>query len=160
LFFRLMLFRGRFLGRKKHLNDLALRLPLRWRYCLSIEIKRQFAIGVPQRFLHGLDVLAVGDQERRYSAPECVPANRTFHAGFLRRRPQMPSNKHSRQVRLLALLSRTCKYLIARLVVGGCEPPFPKHFRQKRVECDRFLRCLALAASHNPIHDRAPNIDF
>src|SRR6516164_5443411 len=72
----------------------------------------------------------------------------------------MPADKHSREVRRLALLSRTGEYPIPGLVVSGCEPPFPKHFRQKRVECDGLLRCLTLAATDNAIHDGAANIDF
>jgi len=104
--------------RAQEVHDLALRCSLGLCDSLGIKIQGYLAVGMPQEFLHNLDVVPVFDKQSYDGSPERVPANLPIYFGLFRCRPQVPFDQRPWVVGFLSLRAWAGEDPIGILVIG------------------------------------------
>jgi len=144
-------------ARNHHPYNFALRRSLVRGYCLPVYVKRDPTVSVPQKLLHGFDVLSVCLQQRAEGVAKGMPTNDLGDTGLLRNRLDVPLHEIVRPIGLLASHGRTGENPIRTHRVGTLATPAQKILRHVAVHWDGFGGCLCLAVAHDLMPDGPGN---
>jgi hypothetical protein len=115
-------------------NHSTLRFAFLCRDCLCICVHRDPAGGVPEQFLHDLDVRPVCPQKGRIRVTKGVPPNVFGDSQLSRDRSYGSAHDFLSPIRLSALHSGVGKNPVLRPVVSHMFKPCPQRFRQIWIE--------------------------
>jgi hypothetical protein len=105
-------------GEKTKRHDCGLGSLLRRRNCMGIYIERRSQGGVPQRFLHHLELCTDASQRSGVPVPESVPSELLFDSKFLRLGSNVLPQDRLPPVRLAAMAAAACESPITGFAVA------------------------------------------